>query len=507
MSNPAHSMNQEPHTSPDPGATPETAVSRWREEFHRLLAVAKLGIKGLYRSQIPRMAAAMSYRTIFSIIPVMAISLLIFGSFVSDEEVDSGVRRVLDYAGISQISPTPSQADPAIDDSLPDPTDQTSLPDSDSASDPEPEVNAAQEQAENEQATPQNNLGNIEELISNLISRVNTSIRNVPAGWIAMASLLVLIYAAMSMLIEIEKSFNQLCAAPSGRPWLRRLMLYWTMLTLGTLLLAATFIVGDGLAKWILSVSSDGGTGRVVGATLASFGVSVLISTVLMLSAYLTIPNTKIKIRPALAGAFMAAILWELGKAGFTMYLRNATGYTKFYGSLAILPLFLLWVYVTWVIVLLGMQATHGLQHFTRLVNAGLAALSGEDEGDRPVLLDPLVLVSAGAFIGKRFEIGDSTTPDQLASGLDIDSSLSAKLMAALRKAGLLNLIAQGEDADDAFTLARPSDQIKLVELLDAGSSLDMLRDQSRANIPSSILGAARDSMGEQTLSELLKAN
>lgn len=516
-------MNQEPPTSAETGATPETAVSRWREEVRRLVAVGKLGIKGLYRSQIPRMAAAMSYRTIFSIIPVMAISLLIFGSFVSDEEVDSGVRRVLDYAGISQISPVPTpdaepseqteeteQAEQVDDAELPDSIDESTesvpIPDSltDLASDPASDPNRDTAQ---KPSPPESNLGNIEELISNLISRVNTSIRNVPAGWIAMASLLVLIYAAMSMLIEIEKSFNQLCAAPSGRPWLRRLMLYWTMLTLGTLLLAATFIVGDALAKWILSVSSDGGTGRVVGATLASFGVSVLISTVLMLSAYLTIPNTKIKIRPALAGAFMAAILWELGKAGFTMYLRNATGYTKFYGSLAILPLFLLWVYVTWVIVLLGMQATHGLQHFTRLVNAGLAALSGEDEGDRPVLLDPLVLVSAGAFIGKRFETGEPTTPDQLASGLDIDAALSAKLMTALRKAGLLNLIAQGEDADDAFTLARPSDQIKLVELLDAGSPLDMLRDQSRINIPSSILSAARDSMGEQTLSELLARN
>jgi hypothetical protein len=68
----------------------------------------------------------------------------------------------------------------------------------------------------------------------------------------------------------------------------------------------------------------------------------------------------------------------------------------------------------------------------------------------------------------------------------------------------LLNLIAQGEDADDAFTLSRPGEQIKLIELLDAGMNLDRLRDQSRAKIPGSILGAARESMGQQTLAELL---
>jgi len=483
-------------TTPTPDSTkPQPTVKRWKEEWRRLSAVCRLGIGGLYRSQIPRMAAAMSYRTIFSIIPVMAIGLLIFGSFVSEDEVDTGVRRVLDYAGISQIAAAPIEE-------VPDEPDEMGPEPIDNPQDIQPMVD---EQASDPAQEAVNPSANIEELISDLINRVNTSLRNVPTGWIAMASLIVLIYAAMSMLIEIEKSFNQLTAAPSGRPWLRRLMLYWTMLTLGTLLLAATFIVGDALGRWILSVSGEGGgTGGMIGATFASFGVSVLISTILLLTAFLTIPNTKIMIRPALAGAFMAAVMWELGKSGFTLYLKSATGYTKFYGSLAILPLFLLWVYVTWVIVLVGMQMTHALQHFTRLVNTGLAAISGEaDPGDQ-VLLDPLILVATGAFIGQRFVEGKTTTPDQLAGGLDIDPSLAAKLMDALQSAGLLNLIAQGDDSDDAFTLSRPGDQIQLSDLLDAGVHLDRFRDQSRAKIPGSILGAARASLGQQTLSELL---
>lgn len=506
-------MNEGKQLNDEPANTTaketKTSPGRWREEWTRLVAVGRLGIGGLYRSQIPRMAAAMSYRTIFSIIPVMAISLLIFGSFVSEDEVDSGVRRVLDFAGISQIAPVPESPSEIPEDQSKDPP----LVSSDPQINPELDPAQAALNQDAVDAQPGHSSessggefsANIEELISNLINRVNTSIRNVPTGWIAIASMIVLIYAAMSMLIEIEKSFNQLCAAPSGRPWMRRLMLYWTMLTLGTLLLAATFLVGDALAGWILSISGDNGRGGAIGAALAGFGVSVLISTILLLTAYLTIPNTKIKIRPALAGAFMAAIMWELGKAGFTMYLKSATGYTKFYGSLAILPLFMLWVYVTWVIVLLGMQATHALQNFTRLVSTGLAALSGDSEQSRPVLLDPLILIAAGGHIARRFVDGGSTTADQLADGLDIDPSLAASLLGALQHAGLLNLIAQGEDADDAFTLSRPSDQIQLIELLDAGSNLDRLRDQTKAKIPSSILGAARLSMGEQTLSELLR--
>ncbi len=489
---------------------PETSKSSrrslggvWGDERRQLVSVCRLAVGGLYRSQIPRMSAALAYRTIFSIIPVMAIGLLIFGSFVSEDEVDSGVRRVLEYAGISQIAISQVVEEVPVEEEVAEEEvgegDEAVVPSQDLQLPVEGVGEGVGERGAGDDSS------NIEQVISDLINRVNTSIRNVPTGWIAMASLVVLIYAAMSMLIEIEKSFNQLCGAPSGRPWLRRLMLYWTMLTLGTLLLAATFVVGDALARWILSVSGEQGNGGMVGAAFASFGVSVLISTLLLLTAYLTIPNTKIKIRSALAGAFFAAIVWEIGKSGFTMYLRSATGYTKFYGSLALLPLFLLWVYLTWLIVLMGMQATHAMQHFTRLVNTGLAALSGEGESNQPVLLDPLVFIAAGALIGGRFADGKTTSADQLAGGLDIEPALAATILEALQDAGLVNLIAQGDDADDAFALSRPSDQIQLSEFLDAGASLDRLRDQSKAKIPGSILGAARESMGTQTLAELLK--
>lgn len=464
------------------------------------MAVSRLGMGGLFRSQIPRMAAAMSYRTIFSIIPIMALGLLIFGSFVSDEDVDIGVRRVLGFIGVSQISEVQSEMErqraarvtPYESGLLVGPPAN------------QPQTDGAQGSARGATSadrTEQSGAGDLEQVITDLIARVNSSIRNVPTGWIAIASVVVLIYAAMSMLIEIEKAFNQLTSAPSGRPWLRRLMLYWTMLTLGTLLLAATFLVGDVLASWIRSIS---GETNIIGATLAGFGVSVLISTVLLLAMYLTIPNTRIKVRAALAGAFIAAILWEVGKSAFTLYLKEATGYTKFYGSLAILPIFLMWVYLTWVIVLLGMQATFALQHFARLVESGLAARAGAGKPGT-ALLDPLVMVGAGVVIAKAFNEGKNVTADSLALALDVDSALADRLLVTLQTRGVLHLIAQGEDADDAYTLSRPGDKVRVGELLDAGYEIDVLRRSDSDLLPDDLLGAARDRAADRTLADLVR--
>ena len=86
-------------TPQHPETTIEKQVRDWRAEGRRLWIVTKIGVIGIYKSQLPRMAAALAFRTIFSIIPVMAIGLLIFGSIVSEKDVESGVRRVLDFAG------------------------------------------------------------------------------------------------------------------------------------------------------------------------------------------------------------------------------------------------------------------------------------------------------------------------------------------------------------------------------------------------------------------------
>lgn len=497
-----------PNPKPDPNPDPKGAESidrEWKKEARRIAVVTRIGIIGLYQSQLPRMAAALAFRTIFSIIPVMAIGLLIFGSVVSEDQVESGVRRVLDFAGVSQIS-TPDEIEPLplIEQAEQDAQDQGQPG---PPADPETTDSAPGQPGAVQETTPPSTPGgdsfagaDLEQVITDLINRVNTSIRNVPTGWIALTSGLVLLYAAMSMLIEMEKSFNQLCGAPGGRSLLRRLMLYWTILTAGSLMLAATFLAGDAFTRWVVSVA---GEDSIVAAVMGGYGVSVLISTILLVGAYTTIPNTRIHFRTALAGAFFAAVLWELGKLGFTAYLRYTTTYAKFYGSIAILPLFLLWIYLTWLIVLFGVQASYALQNFHRLVNAKLQS-GGSEEHNAHTLLDPLVALSVAKAIQQGFETAKPVTDDEVARQTGLSASQANAIVLALHRGGFVHRVDRG-DRDDAWAPARPATQIPLDEILRSAQQLDAFRSGDADELlPESIRNATIGSCSGKSLSDLM---
>tara|TARA_R110000782_G_scaffold30348_1_gene75488 strand:+ start:4662 stop:6173 length:1512 start_codon:yes stop_codon:yes gene_type:complete len=430
----------------DPANGADDAAMPAREEAYRITVVVRRGVRGLYRTGITRMAAALAYRTIFSIIPTIAIGLLIFGSVVSEDRVDAGVRRLLEYAGISQISVSAENAGPPIEG-----------PPTPGGADPETERAEKTAFAAAE----------VEEIISDLVMRVNNTLQSLPTGWLALVTGLVLFYAAVSMLIEVEKSFNAVCGAPVGRSWLRRLILYWTMLTLGGVLLAATFYVGDALGGWV-----RGSGGSEVRGAVAGYGVSVLISTVLLVVAYLAIPTVRLKVRSVLAGAFIAAVAWELGKLGFTSYLKYSTGYARFYGALALLPLFMLWVYVTWVIVLLGLQSAYALQNFSRLMAQGNHA----SDRNGPKLVDPASAVALVSVLIRRHREGKSPDPDDLGADLNLDATVVEVLLRRLEKSGLVRRVLSDDDEEAGWIPARPAERIAVGEVLAAVADLEASR-------------------------------
>ena len=280
------------------------------DELTRTVSVIRVGLRGLYRSQLPRMAAALAYRTIFSVIPVLAIVLVIASSFVEPEQVRQSFTRMLEYAGFETIT-VPAQ-DPGADLVTVEP-------------ETPPETAEPETTAEREEIGVQA----IDELITGLVDRVTSSLGAINRGWIGFISAGVFIYAALSLFLEMERSFNQIYRAARGRKWLNRLLLYWTMLTLGSILLMATFSVGHRFTEWIGALFG-GESASAFTLALAGYGVTVLISTLLLLIMYTAVPNARVEFRTALVGAFMAAIVWELGKWGFTRYVQFSTGYARF---------------------------------------------------------------------------------------------------------------------------------------------------------------------------------
>ena len=427
---------------PDP--RPDAAQSLWqrlmheREELERTVRVVQSGLRGLYRSQIPRMAAALSYRTLFSIIPIAAVSLLIVGSIVTDEQIEGMLKRALSFTGIDRIvvddTPPQARAPQAV---APDAT-----PDLAGGFPTEPlDEDAATNEAER-----------LDGIIAELVGRVQGSLSAVRTVWVALGTGLVLIYAALSMLIEVERSFNHIYRAPTGRSWGRRVMMYWTLLTLGTLLLVAALSAGE-----VVEATLSDALAGTLGAGLLNVAVTSVITAALLTVLYLGVPNARVHVRPAIAGAVIAAIVWQAAKWGFGLFLETSRGYERLYGQLALLPLFLLWVYFTWVVLLFGLQVAYALQHVSEWGTG--------DEEANPRVVDLSVSLALAAGVARRFRKGKPASVADLAEEVGLPDTLTTGVLEALADDGILHRVT-ARNGSPGFALSAPP------EAIDAGRVL-----------------------------------
>jgi membrane protein len=168
-----------------------------------------------------------------------------------------------------------------------------------------------------------------------------------------------LVASVLVTMWSIEQTFNRIWRVPSTRPKLTRILMYWTLLTLGSLLLVAA----------LATASAFFAIPALAGVEARGFSDQLLrylphaLELVGFSAAYWFIPHRTIPLRFAMAGGLVATILFEALKAGLAIYLRNAS-YEQLYGVLAVIPIFLIWVYMSWLVVLLGASLAASLASF-----------------------------------------------------------------------------------------------------------------------------------------------
>lgn len=159
-----------------------------------------------------------------------------------------------------------------------------------------------------------------------------------------------LIVTSIAMMNLIERVFNRIWRVRGERSWTRRILVYWAIITLGPLLIGVSLT----LSSQVFMATVDlFGRVPVLGAiiyTVASLALTTAGFTLL----YLAVPNRDVDWQDAAWGGLVAGLAFELAKRGFAVFITQFPTYSKIYGALAALPLFLLWVYVSWVITLIG---------------------------------------------------------------------------------------------------------------------------------------------------------
>lgn len=169
------------------------------------------------------------------------------------------------------------------------------------------------------------------------------------AGRLTAFGLAFLLVTALSMILTVDHVLNDVWRVHARRPLVRRVLLYWSLLTLGPLVVGASLSV----TSYVASMSA-GWTAQLPGAlrTLLEFTPFVLGVTAVA-ATYVTVPNRQVLWRDAWTGALVAALLGEAMREGFAWYIKAGT-VAGIYGAFAVLPLFLLWVYLSWLVFLFG---------------------------------------------------------------------------------------------------------------------------------------------------------
>lgn len=172
--------------------------------------------------------------------------------------------------------------------------------------------------------------------------------------WIGVGFLMV---TAFLMLVTIEKTFNTIWRVRQPRRGMSSFLLYWAILSLGPLLLGAGFAV----STYVTSLSLISGPDALLGVGLVLKVMPLALSVLGFTLIYAAVPNTRVPLRHALIGGAFTAVLLEASRQAFGLYVSFFPSYQLIYGAFATVPLFLLWVYLSWMIVLFGAEVVCGL--------------------------------------------------------------------------------------------------------------------------------------------------
>lgn len=216
------------------------------------------------------------------------------------------------------------------------------------------------------------------ELVQSYVERFATK-----AAGLTAAGIIALLLTALLMMSAVDKALNEIWHVQQRRRLVQGFMIYWTLLTLGPLLIGASLV----MTSYVESLQAFAAIERTLPRQVLLNVMSLLMEFAAFLFLYSAVPNRRVPLKHAAVGALLAAILFELAKRGFAWYVTSFPTYEAIYGALAALPIFLIWLYVSWTVVLLGGVFTQ--------------ALSGFRAGRAGVLADPrLRLILATRLIG-----------------------------------------------------------------------------------------------------------
>lgn len=323
---------------------------------------------------------------------------------------------------------------------------------------------------------------------------------NVRGSVLGGIGLLLLVYTVVSMVQKVENSFNWIWQVKQARSLARRFSDYLSVILVGPILMiAALGMIGSvsshALVQRLTSIEPFGTTivfaGRLMPVVLVSFVFAFV---------YIFVTNTKVKISTALIGGAIAGIMWALTGKIFASFVVGSTKYAAIYSSFAILIIALIWLYLNWLILLLGAQIAFYAQHpeYLRIGRTRLVLTGRERE---------TLAVDMMLRIGARFMSGPPPYHlYKIASDVGLPEEAVAQVASYLERSGLIERTDEG-----ALVPGRDLARIRLAEVLESvrepSPDLPQIRTEDAATeLLSRVQRSVNAELGDQTLRDLVRS-
>ena len=436
--------------------THNEAEMNWLQKFAHFWVLV---IKSFWSNRCPVRASALAYTTLLALVPLLAVGISISTSLLKREGGTEQIEQLVSTF-VGKVAP------------------QLNL-----VSKAEPGENGSQKVAKS----------------------ISSYIDTVSSGALGATAIIALVFIAISLLSTIEATVNDIWGVAQGRSWFARVVQYWALITLGPifLLLAMAPNVGS---------SFEATKQFLENAPLIGL-VYKIVPLVLLIMAfagfYQLMPNTKVKWQAALAGGVVGAGLWHLNNIFSVVYFGQVVRDSQIYGKLAIVPVFLMGIYFSWLIVLFGAQVAYAYQNR----RAYIQERQTENVNERGIEFVALRLMT---FIAQKFYRGESPpTRSESAEALSIPGQLVGKVISPLLKTNLILEVATKGQEEKALAPARPLNQITYQDILDAiragqGQELETRDEPSCALVRekfNEILRAERRVAGTMTLQALAEGS
>lgn len=375
----------------------------------RVLRVASLLHRRGLADDVPAMASALAYKTLLGLVPILIVVTLVAKTLMGAQFAPfvAGFIRSLGLDSMQIVPPSDAGSGPT---------------------------------------TPVA-LGTWVESLVRQASEIDLS----ALGWVGVA---VTVASAIWLMTSVELSFNRIYRARQGRSWVRRVILYWFVLTASPLLIAAMPL----LSALLRDAAAAPGLGWAVSLVGAAWNVLMLWA--LLFTLYLIVPAARVRVQSAAIGSFVASGAIVALQGLLAAYFQHAFSMSRLYGSLGLVPVFMFWMWVVWMAILGGLEVSA----FAQTIRVrGLDAGSGADDDASP---DPMLVVAVMEQAAMHWRGGVPVTRDTVAADLRIDDRLAGELLEELARGGFLL-----HTTADAYVPARPPATIAADEVLRAALS------------------------------------